>query len=646
MVNILQQFKEECVAALHDALEKTYPEWAAKIQRLTVPPSLEFGELTSSIAHEIAQQKRLSPQHVAEVIREAIMLKENSLIETAQSISGYVNFKLSYKRAAPLILESVLKERAAFGVEKTTQPMKVAVEHTSANPSGPLTMGHARNAILGDVLSRLLEARGHSVKRRFYIDDAGRQIAILAYGYELIGQPQPEGKADHWLGRLYACTNCAVQIETAKKKLMSTDAKMLESEQREQIQRDLDEWVGIAGELETTDKELLSKVLKAVQGQPDPEEAIQKLGKSYEEKNERAVALIRKVADLCLDGIRASLREVGIDFDIWDWESELLWDGSVEKALAKLTKLPFAKKDGASVSLDANAIADAYNLRREFNVTETYEIPSLTLVRSDGTTLYPTRDIAYSLKKFKDSERVINVIATEQNLPQLQIRLALYAMGAQAAARSQIHYAYGLVELPGVKMSKRRARYIALDDVIQQAKMRVEQTMAERKDELAPTESQKIVQNISFGAIRFAMLSVNSMKNLTFTWDKVLSLERNSAPFINYAYTRAVSILRKFGELPESSDFSLLNHPLERLLLFKICQMPDIFCEAADQLKPEELASYANSLAEKFHEYYEKVDVIHADLGVKNARALLIKAIQVVLHNSMQLLGISLSERM
>src|SRR5208337_2353404 len=182
----------------------------------------------------------------------------------------------------------------------------------------------------------------------------------------------------------------------------------------------------------------------------------------------------------------------------WDWESELLWNGYVEKTLSRLVKLPFAKKEGASVALDVNAILDAYSLRKEFNLSETYEVPSLTLVRSDGTTLYPTRDIAYSIMKSKDSGKVINVIATEQTLPQLQIRLALYALGEQIAARNQIHYAYGLVELPGgIKTSKRRAHYVALDDVIEQARNRVEQTMAQRKEELEAAESNRTVQNIA-----------------------------------------------------------------------------------------------------------------------------------------------------
>ncbi len=628
------------------ALEKTFPEWTAKMPRFAVPPTLEFGELSSSIPHEIAREKQLSPEDVAKTIRNAVQIKKGSLMAAVEDVSGYLNFRLNYNLVGSLILETALLEDEAYGIDKISQPVRISVEHTSANPSGPLTMGSARNAILGDALARLLQARGHSVNRRFYVDDVGRQVSILAYGYKLLIEPKPEGKADYWLGRLYACTNCAVQIETMKKKLKLLPADPEQSEKRTEFQRNLDEWVGIAAELETTDKELLAKVMKAVHAERDPESAIQEMGRGYEHDDKEIVRLVRKVSDLCLEGIRATLAEMGIAFDTWDWESQVLWDGYVEKAIARLSKLPFAKIDGASVALDVNAIVDAYSLRDEFKLSNTYEVPSLTLVRSDRTTLYATRDIAYTLVKFANSDRVINVIATDQTLPQLQIRLALYALGEKEAARNLIHYAYGLVELPGVKMSKRRARYIALDNAIEQAKARVAQSLAQRKDELGAAESETIIRNIALGAIKFAMLSVSSTKNLTFSWDRVLSLERNSAPFINYAYTRAGSILRKLGEMPKQADCSLLTHPLERLLIFKIGQMHEAFSEAADQLKPEELANYANSVAEKFHEYYEKVDVIHSDEHVKNARALLVKAIQIVLRNSVGLLGINLSERM
>jgi arginyl-tRNA synthetase len=642
--HVIQQFRAECIEALNAALSITYPESSGKQHRPAVPGSLEFGEMASSVAHEIARQEGLAPQDVARKIRAAIRLDGKTLIAAVEDAAGYINFRLNYTIAGPLILNAVGMDNETYGLVRVHEPLRISVEHTSSNPAGPVTMATARNSILGDALARLCKARGHYVIRRFYVDDVGRQVSILAYGYNLLNRPEPEGKPDHWFGRLYACTNCAVQIEVTKRKLKMISPD--QSDMRTKLQDNLDEWVGIAAELESLDKELLGKVVKLVQGEADQERAIQELGRKYEENDKEVSTLIRTMVERCVEGIKASLHEIGIDFDKWDWESQLLWDGLVKKTLSRLARLPFTKPEDASLVLDPNAIVEAYSLRKQFGLSPNYEVPSLTLVRSDGTTLYSTRDIAYSLVKFNDSDRVINVIATEQNLPQLQIRLALYALGEKDAAFNMVHYAYGLVELPGVKMSKRRAHFITLDEVVEQAKVRVDQTLAERKQEIGSSESQGIIRDIAYGAVKFAMLSVNSAKNLMFTWDRVLSLERNSAPFINYAYTRAGSILRKLGKTPDNPDCSLLTHPLEHILLFKIAQLPEAFCEAADQLKPEELATYATSIAEKFHEYYEKVDVIHADEQVKNARAALVASVQVVLRNSMELLGINLSERM
>ena len=643
MSRVLQQFRTECAQALDAALTTTYPQFSSGTHRLTSPSALEFGELASSIGYEIGRQEKLPPQQSARKIRDAILLK-GGLIAAVEEASGYINFRLDYTKAGPLILTSAISNGKRFGLEKVSQPLRVSVEHTSSNPAGPVTMATARNSILGDALARLCAARGYSVIRRFYVDDVGRQVSILAYGYDLLHRPTPEGKADHWFGRLYACTNCAVQIETTKRKLKATGNGG--TTERADLQRNLDEWVAIASELEALDKSMFENVVAAVQARENPEEEIQALGRKYEENDRQTVDLIRAVVKHCLGGIEASLANIGVLFDKWDWEGQLLWDGSVKSALDRLAQLPFTARDGTALKLDVNAIVEAYALREQFELAPNYEVPALTLIRSDGTTLYSTRDIAYSLMKFKDSDKVINVIASEQALPQLQIRLALYALGEKTPAFNMIHYAYGLVELPGTKMSKRRAHFITLDEVVQQAKTRVDETLADRKQQFGEDETQSIVDNLAYGAIKFAMLSVDSAKNLTFTWDRVLSLERNSAPFVNYAYTRAGSILRKLGKSPINPDCSLLTHPLEHLLLFKIAELPDEFCEAADQLKPEALASYANTVAEKFHEYYEKVDVIHANEQVKNARAALVAAIQIVLENSMELLGIRLSERM
>jgi len=198
-----------------------------------------------------------------------------------------------------------------------------------------------------------------------------------------------------------------------------------------------------------------------------------------------------------------------------------------------------------------------------------------------------------------------------------------------------------------VKMSKRRARYISFDEIISQAISRAQEKISGREESLSWEDRAKIGRTVGLAAIKYAMLSTSSAKTITFTWDRVLSLERNSAPFINYAYTRTRGILAKAGEVHEEADFRALTDPLERLLILQIGKFPAVFSESAENLKPEQIASYANTLAEKFHEYYEKVNVVRAETAaLRAARLMLVRALRVVIANSMKVLGIGLSEKM
>jgi arginyl-tRNA synthetase len=374
---------------------------------------------------------------------------------------------------------------------------------------------------------------------------------------------------------------------------------------------------------------------------------VEHLVMQYEKGDEKTREVVRTVVDLSLEGVRQTLKEMGITFDEWDWESELVWSGEVQESMKKLSSTPFAILDGASITLDVDAIARSYGLDKTLGFAEGYELPKLTLVRSDGTTLYVARDIAYSIRKFLNADTVINVIGSEQRLAQLQLKLALYALGAKQVAENLVHYAYGIVELPGVKMSKRRARYISLDEIISQAVSRVQEKISTRGDSLSEEERAQIGRTVGLAAIRYAMLSTSSTKTITFTWDRVLSLERNSAPFINYAYTRTRGILAKAGEVQEEPDFAVLTDPLEHFLIMQIGKFPTIFAEAADNLKPEQVAAYANMLAEKFHEYYERINVLRADTpALRAARLMLVRALRVVLANATHVLGIELTEKM
>lgn len=647
MHSTLSRFRRECAEALMSAVSALYRVDLTEAM-LQEPPSLEFGQLASSVSFELSKTLKADPIHVARGICERIDPARFELIERVEPAgSGYVNFHLDFKKAANEILTDAVSERELYGLELTKEPKRIVVEHTSANPSGPLHLGHARNTIMGDTLARLLRARGHKVQTRFYVDDVGKQVAMLAYGYSLLARPKPVGKPDQWLGLLYACVNCAVQIETLKAEISHLGGTGDPENRGPDLKKELDDWTLVARELESIDSALFHMTLEAVQSRAESMKEVEHLVMQYEKGDKKTREVVRTVVDLSLEGVQQTLKEMGITFDEWDWESELVWSGEVQESMKKLSSTPFAILDGASITLDVDAIARSYGLDKTLGFAEGYELPKLTLVRSDGTTLYVARDIAYSIRKFLNADTVINVIGSEQRLAQLQLKLALYALGAKQVAENLVHYAYGIVELPGVKMSKRRARYISLDEIISQAVSRVQEKISTRGDSLSEEERAQIGRTVGLAAIRYAMLSTSSTKTITFTWDRVLSLERNSAPFINYAYTRTRGILAKAGEVQEEPDFAVLTDPLEHFLIMQIGKFPTIFAEAADNLKPEQVAAYANMLAEKFHEYYERVNVLRADTpALRAARLMLVRALRVVLANATHVLGIELTEKM
>ncbi len=647
MPSTLLRFGGQCSQALASSISELYHLEMPK-HTLQEPPSQEFGQLSSSVSFELAKTLKMGPAQMAREIADRIDLSRFDLISRVEPAgSGYVNFYLDFSKASGEILTDAISRGDTYGLDAATEPKRIVVEHTSANPSGPLHLGHARNTILGDALARILRARGHKVQTRFYVDDVGKQVAMLAYGYSLLGEPKPVGKPDQWLGLLYASVNCAVQIETLKAEI----ARLRETSDPEHkvsdLTEELDDWTSVATELESIDSALFHRTFEAVQARTQPMQEVEQIVIQYEKGDEKTRRLVRTVAELSLMGIRKTLEEIEVTFDEWDWESDLVWSGEVQASMRKLSSTPYATVDGLSVTLDVDKVARTYGLDKSLGFAEEYEVPKLTLVRSDGTTLYVARDIAYSIRKFRDADIVVNVIGSEQKLAQLQLKLALYALGAEQVAEDLIHYAYGIVELPGVKMSKRRARYISFDEIISQAVSRAQEKISGRGESFSQEDRAKIGRTVGLAAIKYAMLSTSSAKTITFTWDRVLSLERNSAPFINYAYTRTRGILAKAGDLREEADYTALTDPLERLLILQIGKFPAVFAESADNLKPEQIASYANMLAEKFHEYYEKVNVLRADTPtLRAARLTLVRALRVVIANSINVLGIGLSEKM
>jgi arginyl-tRNA synthetase len=341
------------------------------------------------------------------------------------------------------------------------------------------------------------------------------------------------------------------------------------------------------------------------------------------------------------------MSRIDVFYDSWDWEGDFVWSGHVSEVLEVLKRLPYTFSEGDVLEFDAERAIQTLNLRERLNLRQDQEVPPLTLVRADGTTLYTTRDIAYSLWKFERADKVINVIGMEQNLAQLQLKIALYALGYGKYADSLIHFAYNLVNLPGYKMSSRRGRYITFDEVMDEAIKRAYEEVSKRSPQLSEEEKQKIATFVGLGAVRYALIEVDTSKPVVFTWDRVLNFEKNSAPYIQYTHARACSILKKAAKKPTKPAYELLKEKVEHELVLAIASFPDTFVEAAEFLKPNLMADFANALADKFNTFYNALPVLKAEPPeLAEARLALVDAVRIVLRNALSIIGVVAPERM
>jgi len=647
-VNPFAKFRESCQTALKNALARLFPEISVSIL-LESPPSPEFGELSSSICFELAKKIGKKPITVAKQVAKTMDLSLFPLVQEVKAAGdGYINFYVNLTELSRLTIESVRTLDADYGHVQAEKQVTIVVEHTSVNPIHPINVGQARNPVLGDCLARLLKARGHTVFRHYYIDDVGRQTAVIGYGYQQLGKPEPEGKPDHFIGKIYAITSCILEVQRLKKEIeRKKEDQTTSDEERLKLQRELDDWTAVAVDLEAAHPQLFSQLLGKIIQDENSEARVAELNRGYESGQREAKQLIREVSELCLAGFRETLSRVGIFYESWDWESDFVWNSDVKKVLDELEKTPFVFRAGQVLEFNAEKVAQDLDLKKTFGLRQEYEIPSLTLVRADGTTLYTTRDIPYNLWKFQKAERLINVVGMEQTLPQLQLKLALCALGHMDKAQNLTHFAYNLVSLPGYKMSSRRGRYITLDETIEEAVKRAYEEVSKRSPNLSEEEKRKIASLVGIGALKYALIEVDPSKPVVFTWDRVLDFEKNSAPYIQYSHARAGSILRKAERRPEKHDYSLLVEPIERDLVLMLARFPEVFIDSEDNLRPNQIAEFANALADKFNTFYNALPVIKAKpLELSDARLALVEATKNVLRNALNLLGIEAPEKM
>lgn len=281
------------------------------------------------------------------------------------------------------------------------------------------------------------------------------------------------------------------------------------------------------------------------------------------------------------------------------------------------------------------------DLDKLLGTKEEYRV--VVILRSDGTSLYATKELPLAMMKFDeyDLAQSIYVIDVRQSLHMKQMRKLLELMG-KPWAKDIYHLAYEIVNLPGnVTMSSRDGTVVLLDDLIREAKNRAMDVVREKNPELAPEVMEDIAEAVALGSIKYPMISRETTKIVTFNWESALDFNGQSSPYIQYAHVRANSILRKAGgEAHGAAAFSHALLPAEINLIELVSRLPVEVERAAREYKPSLIATYAYELAKAFNDFYNTCPVLSAEAEVRDARLGLVAAARVAIENSLHLLGI------
>ncbi|MEM0499426.1 MAG: arginine--tRNA ligase [Candidatus Korarchaeota archaeon] len=665
------------------------------------------GDFFTTVAFAIAKNLyrenfKANAVRLAEELAKKINEIKPDVISHVRAENGYINFFLDRGAFAKFVLEGLMKDREKFG-KFTEESENIIIEHTSANPIHALHIGHARNAFIGDCLARIYKFVGNKVSRRFYINDCGKQVAMLILGLKALGKIPSNTKVDHFCGAVYSCIASIVELHKSLKnaiknidqlratlRKINTNNHLYDSLIRNLV-RDIalghHEIAKRVKAITENSSEVLDNLIARLEVSTasiknsfeilasiaakwpaiyynlsnglkgNVPARISQIIRDYERQNENITKFVRETLNKVLDSLTETLDFLRIYFDAYDWESDLIWSGIVEDILRKLMERGYAYKDEKSnaIFLDARKILKDFPEMQEFFLDGSKdikfeEIKNPVLVRKDGSTLYLLRDIAYAYYKllFLKADKAISVIGIDQKLEQKYVVLALRSLGITNVLQRYKHVAYELVRLPGRRMSSRKGQYITLDEILWETIKRSYDEVEKRYKELGDMPKYALAKEIAIGAIKYALLSQIPTKVITYDWNRVLDFEQNSGPFIQYAHARAASILRKaFWKIPEDCNLSLLREPEEFELIYKISKFPEVLDEVIRTSRPDILAEYTNELAMLFNKFYQKCPVLSAeDAELGKARLLLVATFRSVIATAMKLMGITPLYRM
>jgi arginyl-tRNA synthetase len=581
----------------------------AELKWQPIPFSGEWGFATSffqTAANEARAGKGGKPvpqraQEMAEQVKAQIGSVDG--ISRIDAVKGYLNLYFSTSTYASRVVNEALSSKVDFG-RGAKKNERVMVEYAQPNILHSFHIGHARNTILGEVLARLVEFAGFETIRASYPGDIGLGVITIVWAYDKFYKGQePEGihERGQWLLKIY--------VEATAK---------LEKKENETLEE--------ATQREAYETERRDMYRKWDTGDPYVRE------------------LWKTLREWSLEELRDVLRMLDVKMDVWFYESDV--DEPSKVIVDELIARDIATDERPQGGAVIVKIDEKLGLTKEKYRTN-------VLLRSDGTTLYLTKDLALAKVKFEqyNVDRSIYVVDVRQSM-HLQQAFAILKLWGFPQAEKCHHLGYGFVSLPEGAMSARRGRVVLFKDVADEAVKRVLAVESEKSGDIPEGERRKIAYQIGMGALTYSMLSVDNNKDIIFDINEALSFDGRTGPYIQNAYVRANSILKKskvesqksnLG--PSTFNYDLTKHEIELIEL--ISRFPQTVEQAANEYRPLVMAAYAYDLANTFHSFYHAVNVLQTeDEKIRNARLQLVMAAKQTIENALRLLDIQAPEVM
>lgn len=504
-----------------------------------------------------------------------------------EAVNGYLNLTFARADYMQRVIDTVLEQGANYGRGERNH-LQWMVEFSQPNTHKAFHVGHLRSAILGDVLARMLDFAGYDVVRANYPGDMGLHVIKWLWNYMKYHMGErPEKDFTKWMGFLYA-----------------------------EASRRLEE-------------------------NPELESEVRALYARWDKRDPEVVRLWEETRQWSIEGFEQIYDLLDIRFDRYYFNS--MFEDSGREIVNDLIQAGIAEDDRANGGAVVVKIDEKLGLKNEkFRV--------FVVLRSDSTALYATEDLGLARQKFTDYpnlDRSLYVVDVRQSLHFQQLFKTLELAGYDWATRCQ-HVAYELVNLPGnVVMASRDGTVVLLEDLINEATERALQVVREKNPDLSEEQKLSVAKAVGIGAIKYPMLSRESTKVVTFDWETALDFNGQAAPYIQYAYVRANSILRKAGgNVPASIHPEYELNEAEIALVDMISRIPNEVQKAAHDLKPLIISSLAFELAQAFNDFYGQCPVLQVEEPIRSSRLRLVAAARQAIANSLALLGITAPQAM